>query len=218
MAEGKSTTIRFSADVYRRLERASETTGLPINSIVVVACLEWLRTHGMLRPFFRPLEMAEFEAVRSIHARRSREAYPFDLFSAAARSVLITAQQEAEEQGHRYIGTEHLLLGLLLTPGAAARALPALGVAEAAVREAMGGEKGSAELGPVQRLLPTGRVKLIIEKAVDESKQAGLAQVGSGHLLLGLVQVGDSKAATLLTEMGANEERIRSELAQVGSD
>jgi hypothetical protein len=218
MAEAKSTTIRFSADVYRRLERSSETTGLPINSIVVVACLEWLRTHGMLRPFFRPLEMAEFEAVRSIHARRSREAYPFDLFSAAARSVLITAQQEADEQGHRYIGTEHVLVGLLLTPGAAARVLSSLGVAEAAVRDALGGEKATEEFGPVQRLLPTGRVKLIIEKAVDESKQAGLEQVGTGHLLLGLVQVGESKTATLLTEMGATEDRIRSELAQVGGD
>src|SRR5919197_1110931 len=117
MAETKSTTIRFSEEVYRRLEAAGVLTGLPINSIVVFACLEWLERHGPER--MTALRTENVETLRRLRpgARLPRTAsawlpwrrtagvsgpQPFDLFSEPARQALELAQQDARERRHSY--------------------------------------------------------------------------------------------------------------------
>jgi hypothetical protein len=138
MAGERATTIRFSDSMYQRLEAAGELTGLPINSIVVVACLEWLDAHqteaaatGM--PF--PPSKAQAWAKNLIPLGMRKGTFPFDRFSAQAKEALLMAQEEAEKHRQGYIGPEHLLLGLLrLKTGFAATVLPSLGIDAAVVR------------------------------------------------------------------------------------
>ena len=142
MPETKSTTIRFSEEVYRRLESAGVVTGLPINSIVVFACLEWLERHGPERtlqpsePGFvqtlqslRPGPMRRLPSRAWLRPKGHRGPEPFDLFSELARQALELAQEDARERQHGYIGTEHLLEGLVsVEEGNAAKVLSALSV------------------------------------------------------------------------------------------
>ena len=153
MPETRSTTIRFSEEVYRRLEAAGVLTGLPINSIVVVACLEWLERHGPERLTAPRPEHAFFERIQSVRpggrrvqpptgwlpGRRSmRGPQPFDLLSDLAREAMDLAHQNARQHQHgsSYVGTEHLLLGILIEgEGVAAHALSDTGATVDKVRE-----------------------------------------------------------------------------------
>jgi ATP-dependent Clp protease ATP-binding subunit ClpA len=138
--------------------------------------------------------------------------YPFERFTERARGVLTLAQQEAEAAHHTYIGTEHLLLGLLRDEGGIARAaLNALGVEEEPAREAI-----MAMLGKprhiVQQIVPTSRVKRVIELAFETSRQMGNPFVGTEHLLLGVLLEGQGVAAKVLLDMGVTLERAREEV------
>jgi len=198
MAGERATTIRFSESMYQRLEAAGELTGLPINSIVVVACLEWLDAHqteaaaaGM--PF--PPGKAQAWAKNLIPLGMRKGTFPFDRFSAQAKEALLMAQEEAEKHAQGYIGPEHLLLGLLrVKSGFAATVLPALGIDVALVEAHL---ESPPEKSPIQRLIPSSRTKRVIESAFRLASDLNHRHVGTGHLLMGLVSEADGATAAV---------------------
>jgi len=112
MAGERATTIRFSDSIYRRLEEAGELTGLPINSIVVVACLEWLDAHRTEAMTELPVPSKVRSWTKNLVPLGIRTGtFPFDRFSVHAKEALLMAQEEAQKHAQGYIGPEHLLLG-----------------------------------------------------------------------------------------------------------
>ncbi len=136
----------------------------------------------------------------------------FDRFTKRARHVLTLAQQEAQRFQHNYIGTEHLLLGLLREgEGVAAHVLSNLGVEVDQVRHAVeaiigrGGRSVRGEMGF------TPRAKKVIELAVDEAHRLNHRFIGTEHLLLGLIREGEGIAADVLKSLGLQLEQVRTE-------
>ncbi len=141
--------------------------------------------------------------------------YPFERFTTSAKRTLTLAQEEAERSHHSYIGTEHLLLGLLrLDGGRAHDALTSLGVGIASVRHAIVTVLGRDERILIQQLIPTSRVKKVIEIAFDEARRAGSDEVDDGHLLLALVVEGEGIAAHVLLDMGVDREKVMEALGR----
>jgi ATP-dependent Clp protease ATP-binding subunit ClpC len=139
--------------------------------------------------------------------------YPFERFTEKAKKVLTLAQDEAEKSHHSYIGTEHLLLGLLREgDGLAAKVLGNLGVEIDKVRTTIESVLGRNERIIVQQIIPTSRVKKVIEIAFEEAKRMNNTYVGTEHLLLGLLIEGEGIAAHVLEDLGANLEKVRQEL------
>ena len=139
--------------------------------------------------------------------------YPFERFTEKAKKVLTLAQDEAEKSHHSYIGTEHLLLGLLREgDGLAAKVLANLGVEIEKVRTTIESVLGRNERIIVQQIIPTSRVKKVIEIAFEEAKRMNNTYVGTEHLLLGLLIEGEGIAAHVLEDLGANLEKVRTEL------
>lgn len=141
--------------------------------------------------------------------------YPFDRFSEDSKAVLTLSQAEAERAGHSYIGTEHLLLGLMQRQqGMAAIALTNLGLRYPEIQEdvhkMLQGHAG--ERMKLDQLIPTSRVKKVIEMSFEEARQESLAQVETGHLLLGLMLEGQGIAAHVLTDRGVTVEQIRTQI------
>ncbi|MDQ6772350.1 MAG: hypothetical protein M3024_05085 [Candidatus Dormibacteraeota bacterium] len=140
-------------------------------------------------------------------------------FTDRATKVLTLAQEEAESSGHNYIGTEHVLLGLLLVEeGLAARALRNLGVEIGPVRETIASVLRRNELIKVERIVPTSRVKKVLELSVKEAERMGHTFVGTEHLLLGLLIEGEGIAAHVLDDLGANLGMVRSEIDRLLRD
>jgi ATP-dependent Clp protease ATP-binding subunit ClpC len=145
----------------------------------------------------------------------------FERFTEQARQVVVMAQEEARALGHDYIGTEHILLGLLRdSDGTAARALASLGVtlvaARAQVVEAVGYRTGQGLTGGQIPFTPRG--KKALELALRESLNLGQNYVGSEHLLLGLIRVEDGMAARVLLTLGADAEKIGREVISLLGD
>ncbi len=139
--------------------------------------------------------------------------YPFERFTEKAKKVLTLAQDEAEKSHHSYIGTEHLLLGLLREgDGLAAKVLANLGVEIDKVRSTIESVLGRNERVIVQQIIPTSRVKKVIEIAFEEAKRMNNTYVGTEHLLLGLLIEGEGIAAHVLEDLGANLEKVRGEM------
>lgn len=135
--------------------------------------------------------------------------YPFERFTEDAKSVLRLAQEEAERSHHSYIGTEHLLLGILrLGEGIGPEALEGLGVEVNAVREAIEAVLSRNERIIIQQVIPTSRVKKVIEIAFEEARKMNQTFVNSGHLLLGLVIEGEGVAAHVLEDLGAGSAAV----------
>ena len=143
--------------------------------------------------------------------------YPFERFTELAKKVLALAQDEAERSHHSYIGTEHLLLGLLReSDGIAAKVLNNFGVEVEKVRESLlGRDKG---LTVLHQILPTSRVKKVIEVSFEEARRTGHNYVGSEHLLLGLLTEGEGIAAHILVDLGATLDRVRPEIERLRQD
>jgi Clp amino terminal domain, pathogenicity island component len=142
----------------------------------------------------------------------SRRGDRFDKFTARARHVLTLAQDEAQRFGHNYIGTEHLLLGLVRErEGLAARVLESMNVELAKVREAVEFIIGRGDQPVVGEVGLTPRAKRVIELAIDEARRLGHNYVGTEHLLLGLVREGEGIAAGVLESLDANLRRVREE-------
>ena len=136
---------------------------------------------------------------------------PFDRFNDRAKRVLALAQDEAIRFNHNYIGTEHLLLGLVREgEGVAARVLDSLGVELSKVRTAVEFiiGRGDSTTSPSEITL-SPRTKKLIELAVDESRKLGHSHVGTEHLLLGLIRDDGSMACEILKAQGVTLEKIR---------
>jgi hypothetical protein len=139
--------------------------------------------------------------------------YPFERFTERAKRVLMLAQEEAERSHHSYIGTEHVLLGLIREhDGLAALVLANLGIEIGQVRQTIESVLHGNERTLLQAIIPTSRVKKVIEISFEESRRMGTNFVGTEHMLLGLIIEGDSIAAHVLEDLGATLERVRSEL------
>ncbi|MFH1639515.1 MAG: ATP-dependent Clp protease ATP-binding subunit [Chloroflexota bacterium] len=140
----------------------------------------------------------------------------FEKFSERARRVLTLAQEEAQHLNHNYIGTEHILLGLVREEeGVAAKVLVNLGTGLNKVRSAVefiigrGEKPGSGEIGL------TPRAKRVIELAIDEARHLGHNYIGTEHLLLGLLREGEGVAAGVLDSLGITLERARAETVRI---
>jgi ClpA/ClpB-like protein len=218
----KATTVRFSDEVYARLDQAAARTGMPVNSIVVAACLEWMQRHTpggasanlqVLAP--APRWSTIRRAVVEAAARRpAPPPYPFERFTSKAQGMLTAAQGEALKSGFSYIGTEHLLLAAFVdSTSHAAVVLALLGVSEAAVRQ-MIEEKVQRVKKPRRgpQIVPTSRVKKVVELAFRLRGAANDPLVSTGHILLAVASEGEGTAAQVLTDMGATTESISAEL------
>jgi ATP-dependent Clp protease ATP-binding subunit ClpA len=136
----------------------------------------------------------------------------FDKFTERARKVLSLAQEEAQRFQHNYIGTEHLLLGLVREgEGVAANVLNNLGVELYRVREAVEFIIGRGDRIVLGEIGLTPRAKKVIELAVDEARRLNHHYIGTEHLLLGLVREGEGIAAGVLESLGVNLEKVRTQ-------
>jgi ATP-dependent Clp protease ATP-binding subunit ClpC len=140
----------------------------------------------------------------------------FEKFSERARRVLTLAQEEAQSLNHSYIGTEHILLGLVREEeGAAAKVLTNLGVGLAKVRTSVEFVIGHGEKMSSGETGLTPRARRVIELAIDEARRLGHGYIGTEHLLLGLLREGEGVAAGVLDSFGITLERARTEVERV---
>ncbi len=140
----------------------------------------------------------------------------FDKFTDRARKVLTLAQDEAQRFNHNYIGTEHLLLGLVREgEGVAARVLENMNVELSKVRQAVEFIIGRGERPVVGEVGLTPRAKRVIELAIDEARRLGHNYIGTEHLLLGLVREGEGIAAGVLESLGVNLDKVRHQVIHV---
>ena len=132
----------------------------------------------------------------------------FEKFSERARRVLSLAQEEAQRFNHNYIGTEHILLGLVReTEGVAARVLSGLSVDLTKVRSAVEFIIGRGERPAQGEIGLTPRAKKVVELAVDEARRMNHTYIGTEHLLIGLLREGEGVAAGVLESLGVNLEK-----------
>jgi ATP-dependent Clp protease ATP-binding subunit ClpA len=144
---------------------------------------------------------------------------PFDRFNDRAKRVLALAQDEAIRFNHNYIGTEHLLLGLVREgEGVAARAMDSLGVDLSQIRRSVESLIGrGASTMPPSEITLAPQTKQVINYAIEESRKLGHSHVGTEHLLLGIVRQGESTAAKVLASLGVELEKIRHQvIVQLG--
>ncbi len=140
----------------------------------------------------------------------------FEKFTERARRVLTLAQEEALRFNHNYIGTEHILLGLVREgEGVAAKVLANLGVDLAKVRSAVEFIIGRGDKAVTGEIGLTPRAKKVIELAVDEARRLGHQYIGTEHLLLGLVREGEGIAAGVLESLGVSLEKVRAEVTRI---
>ena len=140
----------------------------------------------------------------------------FERFTDRARRVLVLAQEEARLLNHNFIGTEHILLGLIHEgEGIAAKALEQLGVTLEAVREKVEETIGPAGSAPTCSPPFTPRAKKVLELSLREALQLGHNYIGTEHMLLGLVREGEGVAATVLQSLGADLPRVRQQVIQL---
>jgi len=140
----------------------------------------------------------------------------FDKFTDRARKVLTLAQDEAQRFNHNYIGTEHLLLGLVREgEGVAARVLENMNVELSKVRTAVEFIIGRGDRPVVGEVGLTPRAKRVIELAIDEARRLGHNYIGTEHLLLGLVREGEGIAAGVLESLGVNLDKVRHQVIHV---
>lgn len=147
---------------------------------------------------------------------RSKGDSMFRRFSPQAREVIISAQQEARSLHHNYIGTEHLLLGLLRDrDGRAGQALHILGISPDAARQQVLDIIGEGKQEPAGHIPFTPRSKRVLELAVREAVRLGHLHVGTEHILLGLVSEGDGVAWHVLDRLGATVPRVRDQVLEL---
>ena len=140
----------------------------------------------------------------------------FEKFSERARRVLSLAQEEAQRFNHNYIGTEHVLLGLVReTEGVAARVLSSLTVDLSKVRSAVEFIIGRGEKPPQGEIGLTPRAKKVVELAVDEARRMNHTYIGTEHLLIGLLREGEGVAAGVLESLGVTLDKVRTETHRI---
>jgi ATP-dependent Clp protease ATP-binding subunit ClpC len=140
----------------------------------------------------------------------------FERFTDRARRTVVFAQEEARMLNHNYIGTEHILLGLLREEeGVAARALTSLGLSLEAVRHDVGEIVGRGSEVPRGHIPFTPRAKKVLELSLREALQLGHNYIGTEHILLGLIREGEGVAAQVLQKLGADLNRVRQTVVQL---
>jgi prophage maintenance system killer protein len=166
----------------------------------------------------RPLASKEKGMLGRFGGRGQRRPL-FHRFTERARRAVTLAQEEARELDHNYVGTEHLLLGLLRVPeGVAARALESLGISHQAVQAQVEEIIGRGQTSPRGHIPFTPRSKKVLELALREALQLGHNYIGSEHVLLGLVREGQGVAAQILVGLGADLPRVRQQVLELLED
>ena len=140
----------------------------------------------------------------------------FERFTDRARRVIVLAQEEARGLNHNYIGTEHILLGLIHEgEGVAAKALESMGISLEAVRQEVEEIIGQGTEPPVGHIPFTPRAKKVLELSLREGLQMGHKYIGTEFLLLGLIREGEGVAAQVLVKLGADLPRVRQQVIQL---
>ncbi len=140
----------------------------------------------------------------------------FERFTDRARRVVVLAQEEARMLNHNYIGTEHILLGLIHEgEGLAAKALENLDISLAAVREQVQEVIGQGPQAPTGHIPFTPRAKKVLEYSLREGLQLGHTYIGTEHILLGLIREGEGVAAQVLVKLGADLNKVRQQVIQL---
>ncbi len=140
----------------------------------------------------------------------------FERFTDRARRVVVLAQEEARMLSHNYIGTEHILLGLIHEgEGVAAKALESLGISLEAVRQQVEEIIGQGQQAPSGHIPFTPRAKKVLELSLREALQLGHNYIGTEHILLGLIREGEGVAAQVLVKLGADLNRVRQQVIQL---
>ncbi|APF40910.1 ATP-dependent Clp protease ATP-binding subunit [Neomicrococcus aestuarii] len=140
----------------------------------------------------------------------------FERFTDRARRVVVLAQEEARMLNHNYIGTEHILLGLIHEgEGVAAKALEAMSISLGAVREQVQETIGQGQQAPSGHIPFTPRAKKVLELSLREALQLGHNYIGTEHILLGLIREGEGVAAQVLVNLGADLGRVRQQVIQL---
>jgi hypothetical protein len=143
----------------------------------------------------------------------------FERFTDRARRVVVLAQEEARHLNHDYIGTEHILLGLIHEgEGVAARALTALDISLEAVRAEVTEIVGRGGDQPGGHIPFTPRAKKVLELSLREALAFGHNYIGTEHILLGLIREGEGVAAQVLVKLGASFDRVRQQVVQLLAD
>jgi ATP-dependent Clp protease ATP-binding subunit ClpA len=142
----------------------------------------------------------------------------FERFTERSRRVVVLAQEEARILNHNYIGTEHILLGLIHEgAGTAAKALESLGISLEAVRHEVEEIIGQGQQAPSGHIPFTPRAKKVLELSLREALQLGQEYIGTEHILLGLIREGDGVAAQVLVKLGADLNRVRERVIQLAA-
>ena len=143
----------------------------------------------------------------------------FERFTDRSRRVVVLAQEEARALNHEYVGTEHILLGLIREAGGvAAEALGSLGISEEAARRQVEEIVGRGQTDPAREHLPfTPPGKQVLQLSLREAMALGHGYVGTEHLLLGLVRVDEGAASRVLNGLGADPDRIRQQVIRLVS-
>ncbi len=140
----------------------------------------------------------------------------FERFTDRARRVVVLAQEEARMLNHNYIGTEHVLLGLIHEgEGVAANALESLNISLEAARHQVEEIIGQGHAAPTGHIPFTPRAKKVLELSLREALQLGHDYIGTEHILLGLISEGEGVAAQVLQQLGAHLNRVRQTVIQL---
>jgi ATP-dependent Clp protease ATP-binding subunit ClpC len=140
----------------------------------------------------------------------------FERFTDRARRVVVLAQEAARMLNHNYIGTEHILLGLIYEEeGVAAKALDSLGISPDAVRQQVEEIIGQGQSVPTGHIPFTPRAKKVLELSLREALELGHNYIGTEHILLGLLREGEGVAAQVLEKLGASLDRVREKVLDI---
>jgi prophage maintenance system killer protein len=173
-------------------------------------------TASWLADRLRPKGSKETGMLGRFGGRGERRGGLFQRFSDRARQAVTLAQEEARELDHNYIGTEHILLGLLRVPeGVAAKVLATFGVSPEAVRAQVEEIIGRGSETPRGHIPFTPRSKKVLELALREALQLGHNYIGTEHILLGLVREGEGVAAQIMVKLGADLPRVRQRVTEM---
>jgi prophage maintenance system killer protein len=189
---------------------------LAVGTLGPAALADWLAAR--LRPCDDTDPCAKEAAMRRWLPGRKRPARPkdpFARFTDRARRATVAAQEEARLLNHNYLGTEHLLLGLLREGGVAATALTGLGISLEAVRGQVEEIIGQGVAAPTGHIPFTPRAKKVMEISLREALQLGHNYIGTEHILLGLSREGEGVAAQVLVKLGARHARLRKQVLRL---
>jgi ATP-dependent Clp protease ATP-binding subunit ClpC len=168
----------------------------------------WLARAGSVWP----VPWASGQVLLSGARRRAM----FERFTDWARQVIVLAQEEARMLDHNYVGTEHILLGLIRQgEGVAAKALESLGISLDVIRQEVEEIIGRGQETPSGHIPFTPRAKKVLEFSLRESRQFGHDYIATEHILLGLVREGGGVAAQVLVKLGADLNLVRHEVTQL---